>query len=217
MSALWVILLLCLQGCISVDSSKIDPPFVEQSAAVTVRFPTNNSLCGGVFISPQILLTAAHCAVANPGKIVHRAEIAGYTGEAIAVSRELDIAIFHFSNRSIPSPSPIPSMYLNKCSTEIFLSRKTAQTEEQIVSTSIDSMDHHHIRTVTNGDLVPCLGDSGAPLLGCHGEECQLLGLLRGGPGFCTGKDEFIAWDTIADWLVDNNLSYVVPASRYVQ
>lgn len=47
----------------------------------------------------------------------------------------------------------------------------------------------------------PCAGDSGAPLVGCDGGTCVLLGMLTRGSPRCVGHDVYAGWAPIDELL----------------
>ncbi len=65
----------------------------------------------------------------------------------------------------------------------------------------VTSVEESFIITDGAGVSGACNGDSGGPLLTRDASgELQLAGVLSGGSASCTGVDEYVRADAIADW-----------------
>jgi Trypsin len=165
------------------------------AADVIARFALGKfTRCSGVPFGYRYALTAAHC-VAGADLV----SVDGQTGLVAAASSSLDVALIAVNiwetRNSIVSSSE------GTCRLVVILRRREWRAWS-FVFTPVDLYsDGAVLSGGSRGERLPCLGDSGSPLLACDGEDCVLWGILRAGSLQCNGKDIFTSRPAVEKWL----------------
>jgi hypothetical protein len=194
-------------------------------AVVAVVIDRGESNCTGVLISPEVVVTAAHCVAASePDGLLNvvlgdsiRAPVVELPVLATETHRELDVAALRVSvpecARAEPIPLPPRALDDSWVGTAVEIAGfgwigpdsptfgERFFADETIVDLELD----HLVVASSTMSSGACLGDSGGPALALVGDEVVLLGTLDDGDSSCMGKDYYVRVDRLADWLPEVN------------
>jgi hypothetical protein len=189
-------------------------------AIVGVLINKGESICTGVLVRPEVVLTAAHCVAAGTASDLSvvlgdsiRAPLVELPAIATATHPELDAAALRVSVPECARTEPIPlapgtldDTWLGK-DAEIagfgWLGPDSTELGERLFAGEVivDLEPNHVVVASSSMSSGACVGDSGGPALGLLEDEVVLLGTLDDGDASCMGRDYYVRADRLADWL----------------
>jgi hypothetical protein len=169
---------------------------VDPRSVVSIEVSRGSSLarCVGIIIDSRRVLSAAHCL--QRGAIVRAA---GVPVRVLAVDVAQDLVLMEATRNDADWPPPIPVQErthadVTTCSAVVLLRPRSRGGGWRMTQSVIVSHSAAEIRVESPLPNAPCLGDSGGPLLGCDGNDCRLLGILKTGSALCRGLDVYTSW-----------------------
>jgi secreted trypsin-like serine protease len=201
---------------------------VQTLAVVAVLVGSESSVCSGVLVDSEIVLTAAHClaaadrdgSAAGPlasvvfGASVNHAfaRLDVVTGEA---HPDLDVAVLRLGADSCVAdqaqPIALSSLAMDDSWAGVDIEVAgfgwtdgiAPQLGERYFATeAIVAVEPDHLLVESRtGGSGACLGDSGGPALAMVDGEPHVLGTLDDGDPSCVGRDRYVRADRLSTWL----------------
>jgi hypothetical protein len=185
-----------------------------QNAVAGLETSGGSLVCTGTFVSPTVLLTAAHCSVGEPLRV--RATDGGpaILTSLVGVHPELDVMSVQLEpgwKVTDRMPAPLP-LWSSGVGTDWIGKRALLGgfgRDEQGISglllfaeETISAVTSSELQVDGEGQSGACGGDSGGPLLAIdEAGSVRLLGVLERGSRDCRGTDVYARADILAPWL----------------
>jgi hypothetical protein len=164
--------------------------------------------CSGVLVDPYWVMTAKHCLLDGARMWVRNASGKPVTVAYSVAHPSADVALLSLEN---PLASALPFRFGTEDPADYLKSKaevagfgfdaegvmgKLAFQVVTLIETS------PNLVTVTGDRSGACFGDSGAPLMSRAPDgRAVVLGTLSGGAPSCTGIDQYVRADSVAQWM----------------
>ena len=181
-----------LEAVCAVHAAIMGGEVVTNTETPTVRVGS----CSGVFVAPDVILTAAHCPDADLGmRVDHPGYVPGHTEHDLAVIF-LDEPARNQVIASLEEPA------LGEARVEGFgLSDACSSGELRSATVYVDEIRDLELLTVP-GNGTPCYGDSGAPLY-IDDRVVALVSRDRSADGLCRAGASYVRLDSHCVWLTE--------------
>ncbi len=215
-------------GCFGVDEEPLMYAATEERylglgagalssiVAIVNSMLTSESLCTGIRIHREWVLTAGHCVAIEPAEVlVSLGADAAHRRLAVLERRrhaEVDLGLFRVSSDDdggVIAPLAPEADFELRAGDLVELAgygvTETGSTHDlRFLVEPIVEVDAESVVVTGSGVSGACLGDSGGPALVRDSEgRVVVAGVLSSGSTSCLGEDRYVRVDTVADWIAE--------------
>ena len=195
----------------SPDSDALALSANAQAAIVGIESSGGSLFCSGTFVTRDIVLTAAHCALASGIWIRRSSAEPPVAAARTRIHPNLDAMIVQLQPPAAAEPAGL-ALWPRAIGTEWVGARVTlagfgrtgtgTTGALNFVEESVTDVQATELMVDGRGKSGGCDGDSGGPLLAHDADgEARILGVLSQGSKSCLGVDAYTRADLLAPWL----------------